>query len=332
MSFEDRFYRRAEQELNRIRQKNAVLANMRDAEIRRKYPDTYKIKAMISGTSARLLSIIADKSPDIGRKLADLEQENLSLQSQLRDSLVSHGYPADYLQPIYDCRLCLDTGIANGRRCTCFMNEVKKAASEEINKSSPLKLCRFEDFSLSYYDDAVETPLGATARGIMEYNLETCREYADGFHLPYNGLLMRGKTGLGKTHLSLSIASVVIEKGYNVIYCSAPDIFRTIEREHFGRAETDTDTLAMVIRSDLLVLDDLGSELDSKSGFYAHTLYNILNDRLNASLPTVISTNLDHKQLEARYEERTYSRISTMNELIFMGSDVRVKRAALQNN
>ena len=115
----------------------------------------------------------------------------------------------------------------------------------------------------------------------------------------------------------------MLAKGYSVIYGSAPDIFRRIEKEHFG-SQSDTDTLDMVIKADLLVLDDVGAEFESK--FYASAMYNIINDRLNASLPTIVSTNLEHSELEKRYGERTYSRLSTMDELLFRGSDVRVRK------
>lgn len=330
MSFDSRFYVQADDEMNRIRQKNQQLHELRTAEIREKYPDISDVQYQLRLTLSKVLTLIAEKPSDISLKLGELEKENLSLQDKLRHSLIRHGYPADYLDPVYDCKLCCDTGVVNGKKCSCFMSYVRKAAAEDMNSHSPLKLCSFGEFSLQYYDDNTPTPLGTTARRIMEYNLNVCREYADNFHLPYNGLLMRGKTGLGKTHLSLSIAAQVMDKGYSVIYGSAPDLFRTIEREHFNRASEQTDTLENVIKTDLLVIDDLGAEFDNKSKFYAHLLYNIINDRLNASLPTIINTNLEHKELEERYEERTYSRLSTLTELFFTGSDVRVKKAALQ--
>ena len=208
------------------------------------------------------------------------------------------------------------------------MNMVKKAAADELNSTSPLKLSSFDEFDLSLYDDTEQTKLGATARKVMAKNLSICREYAENFHLPYTSLLIRGRTGLGKTHLSLSIASVVLQKGYSVIYCSAPDIFRKLEREQFGNAQGDADTLEMLIKTDLLVLDDLGAEFDSK--FYRSALYNIINDRINYSLPMIINTNYELAELEERYGERIYSRMATMDMPIFIGSDIRAIRKRRQ--
>lgn len=178
----------------------------------------------------------------------------------MRGSLVKHGYPEDYLDPIYNCRICKDTGIVEDRRCSCFMDIVKRKAAEHLNSVTPLKLCGFDEFSLAYYDDTRPTELGPAARKIMAKNLEDCRRYAEEFHLPYKSLLMRGKTGLGKTHLSLSIASEVINKGYSVIYGSAPDLLRRLDKEKFEGGEM----LDMLTTADLLILDDLGAEIDNK--------------------------------------------------------------------
>lgn len=324
MAFDNKYYSAAEAEMSSLRAENTRTLAAHENEIKTKHPEIAALSDALAGTSAKLFMLISDKSGDISTKLAQLEQENLSIQAQLKAALKKHGYEENYLEPIYSCKICKDTGIAYGKRCSCFMEKVKKAASDDLNKSSPLRLCNFKDFSLSYYDDTLIAGIGTTARKIMEYNLSVCRKYADDFHLPYKSLLMRGKTGLGKTHLSLSIASEVLAKGYSVIYGSAPDIFRRIEKEHFNN-QSDEETLDMVIKADLLVLDDVGAEFESK--FYVSAMYNIINDRMNASLPTIVSTNLEHSELGKRYGERTYSRLSTMDELFFAGSDVRIKKA-----
>ena len=324
MGFDSKFYIAAEAEMNAIRLKNERTAATRNSEIRSKYPDIAALSDELGSTSAKLFMLISDRTGDISARLKELEHENLRIQRQIRASLIEHGYPENYLDPVYSCTECKDTGISNGRRCRCFMEKVKQAASDELNRTSPLTLCSFGEFNLTYYDDTVPTHLGVTARKIMEYNLSVCKKYADNFHLPYSSLLMRGKTGLGKTHLSLSIASEILKKGHSVIYGSAPDFFRRIEKEHFGNSTNDTNTLDMLIKTDLLVLDDVGAEFDSK--FYISAMYNIINDRLNSSLPTIVNTNLDHDEIKNRYGERIYSRLATMEELVFAGNDVRIMK------
>lgn len=324
MSFDERFYREAERILNERRTKNERLLAKREAEITEKYPGIARTAWELSATSARLIDLILTKDKDFSRKLSELEQSNLLLQKRLGEQLAQSGFPADYLDRPCDCKLCGDTGIHDGRRCACVTELVRRLAAEELNRSSPLSLCSFEDFRLNYYDDARETPLGCTARAAMSENLNFCRRYAADFHLPSKGgILMLGGTGLGKTHLSLAIAREVLEKGYSVIYGSAPELFRKMEREHFGRSEGDTASALQ--EAQLLILDDLGAEFESK--FYNSALYSILNNRMNAALPTIVNTNLDLAELNERYGERITSRLNTMEQLMFAGSDVRLQKA-----
>ena len=141
---------------------------------------------------------------------------------------------------------------------------------------------------------------------------------------------MSGKTGLGKTHLSLAIAAKVLEKGYSVIYDSAINILRSIEREHFSRQHS-SEMIDLVMNTDLLILDDLGTEYES--AFYSATIYNILNSRLNCGKPTIISTNLDFVGISARYDERVVSRlVSVYTYLQFSGEDVRLQKWKNEQN
>jgi DNA replication protein DnaC len=136
---------------------------------------------------------------------------------------------------------------------------------------------------------------------------------------------MQGETGLGKTHLSLAIAGEVIEKGYTVLYNSAQNIFNELQKERFGKGDSDGRFEPMVLECDLLVIDDLGAEFSTQ--FTNAALYNIVNTRINASLPTIISTNLSLKELEERYTRRISSRlIGEYNTLYFIGGDVRQKK------
>ncbi len=323
MSFDSRYFQIAEDEIDQRKARNQRILERNEREIAEKCPEVYAISRELSLTSAKLISLILNHEEDFERKLCELETNNELLQKRLAESLARNGYPADYLEKPCICRKCRDTGVYEGRRCDCFMEIVKKAAADDINNSSPLALSEFGDFQLSYYDDSQPTRVGCTEREIMKDNLDFCKKYAEEFHLPCNGILMRGATGLGKTHLSLSIANEVLKKGYSVIYGSAPDLFRKCEQEHFGRS--GEATIETLLAADLLILDDVGAEFESK--FYSSVLYNIVNNRMNAAKPVIISTNLDLKELAERYGNRTVSRIKTMDDLIFLGSDVRIQRA-----
>ena len=192
---------------------------------------------------------------------------------------------------------------------------LKSLASEEMSLQTPLELSSFDDFDLSFYKDDRET------LEQMKYIFETCVSYSRNFDLESPSLLFYGRTGLGKTHLSLSIANDVIKKGYNVIYGSVNNFFAKIEYEKFSKGN-DTYTLDLLCDADLLILDDLGMEF--ATSFTNSALYTIINTRICKNLPTVISTNLSPDELRDKYHESIVSRIvGTFETLEFLGKDVR---------
>lgn len=328
MNFDAKYYHIAEAQLSERKARNDRLLAKNQREIAANHPEIIEIQARLSRTTSKILQLIMSRDPDFERRFGEIERENLSLQRELEQSLIKIGKSPDYLDIKYTCKKCKDSGYSDGRRCECFFDAVKAAAMEDLNKSSPLKLSDFKEFSLSYYDDNQPVAFGCTAREIMSENLDFCRKYAEDFHLPYNGILMRGATGLGKTHLSLSIANEVINKGYSVIYGSAPDLFGKAEQEHFGNKERET--LEMLYAADLLIIDDVGAEFESK--FYVSLFYTIINNRMNSGKPTIVSTNLSLNDLLSRYGDRTVSRLKTMDDLPFAGTDVRLMRATEKRN
>lgn len=324
MGFNKRFYAMAEEELARRRADNERATAKRRKEISDKYPAARKYLTALAKTSSKLITLIIDcPREEFSARLAELERENLDIQSKLDGFLRANGYPDSYLNEIHTCNICGDTGNDGQRRCKCYKDIVKRLAAAELCKSSPMSLCGFDTFDLSFYDDRIEAQTHRSSREIMDNNLFFCKKYAGDFHLPYDSLLLRGKTGLGKTHLSLSIAGEVIEKGYSVVYGSAPDLFRKVEQEHFGR-DNDDETMNLLQGADLLILDDLGAEFDSQ--FYVSVVYNLINSRLNAGKPTIVSTNLDAAELTKRYGERVTSRLFTMEQLLFVGNDIRKQK------
>ena len=158
----------------------------------------------------------------------------------------------------------------------------------------------------------------------MEKILNYSRNYADTFDRSSESILIFGNTGLGKTHISLAIAREVLQKGYSVIYDTAMNILRDIEKEHFSH-DKSTEMLDLVCDTDLLILDDLGTEFESK--FYNSAVYNIINSRLVKGLPTIINTNMDFAALSSRYGGKVASRLTTMYTCLeFKGNDVRLQK------
>ena len=233
-----------------------------------------------------------------------------------RKILAEHGYPEDYLDMHYTCPVCCDRGYNGSRYCDCFKALCGKLAADELNKSSQLKLSDFDSFDLTYYS--------GENYGIMKNILEFTKQYAMTFTPDSKSILMFGQTGLGKTHLSLAIANVVLSKGYSVIYDSAINILRSIEKEHFSY-EHSSEMIDLVMETDLLILDDMGTEYETP--FYNATVYNIINTRLNCGKPSIISTNLDFAGISRRYDKRVMSRIVSMYSCLeFKGNDVRLQK------
>lgn len=215
-------------------------------------------------------------------------------------------------EPKFTCAKCNDTGYVDGVMCSCARSLAQKYEFDKLNSRMPLKESTFDSFELRYYQ--------GTAADKMAAVLVKCRKFAEQFTVGANGLIFLGKTGVGKTHLSLAIANEVLKKGYGVIYGTAQGFLGAIEKEHFGRAEGDT--LALLSECDLLIIDDLGAEFATQ--FTVSAMYNLLNNRIMEGKTTIISTNLTPSELAAMYGERISSRIiGSFEPLKFEGNDVR---------
>lgn len=308
-------YEEASAELSRRRQRAVSENDRRIAEINRRLPQIREINDTLFRTGRELIGIIAGaKGEDVSARIEELRRCNTGAQEMCRTILTQNGYPADYLDIHYTCPMCSDTGYSEGKICQCMKALCGKIAAEKLNQKACLTLSDFETFDLSYYD--------GDSYPQMKKHLEHCRDFAANFPENYENLLMMGKTGLGKTHLSLAIAKKVLEKGYNVIYDSAVNLLGSIEEQHFGR-EHSSELLELVMDCDLLILDDLGTEYESQ--FFKSTIYNIVNTRLNRRKSTIISTNFDINAIGRRYDERMASRLITMYTCLgFAGEDIRL--------
>lgn len=298
----------------------------REAEKRRavffqRFPRAEELESLLASTSIAAARAVL-KSGHAREQLTRLKERNLALQREFRELLRADGRPEDDLEPHYTCANCRDTGYVDGKMCACMKGLLRAEAYRRLNAQTPLSLSTFESFSLGYYPESADGGQ-RSPRGAMQAVLATCRRYAAEFSPSSPSLLLQGGTGLGKTHLSLAIANEVLKKGFGVIYCSVSNIVDTLEREHFGRSGGDTGPL--LLECDLLILDDLGTEF--KSAFSSAEIYNIVNTRLMARKPTVISTNLFMQELQDRYTERFASRImGNYARLVFFGKDNRLQK------
>lgn len=254
--------------------------------------------------------------------LERLHQETIELEKHQRAILEELGAPTDILEVHYTCPICRDTGVHDHRHCKCYNELVRQLNYKDLNAVAPAKKCTFASFSLEGYkglwDNEYNKDVYDHMRQIRQFSMDWAADFGHGSP----SLLLYGKTGLGKTHLSLAMANAVIEKGKTVYYNSAYNILSDIEREHFKRTLFDESPEDLALNADLLILDDLGSEFETR--FTQSVVCNIINTREFRGLPTIISTNLMYDEIAKHYGQRVYSRIlGSYEPLLFLGPDHR---------
>jgi DNA replication protein DnaC len=251
--------------------------------------------------------------------------DNQDLQARREQYLLKAGYPADYDLPPFACQKCKDTGYDGQKMCTCLRAALSREGMKRSGVGKLFETQRFETFRLDYYRH------DPRVYAIMQNYLEMCRRFADGFQAEQSGnLLLCGGTGLGKTHLSTSIAGVVVEKGFDVLYESAPNLLSAYEAERFGRGSGAlvSDT-TRYLTCDLLIIDDLGAEMTN--AFTVGIIYNLLNTRIVSGKSTIISTNLTPDELRSRYTDRVASRLfGEFTVMRFEGKDIRLQKIGLK--
>lgn len=297
-------------------------AFMRKAEIHSLIPEIRDIDNQLASTGAEVAIEIAKGSQDIEARINALRDKNIALQEKKAQLLAAHGYPEDYTKVKYQCPECEDTGFVGTRMCECFKQELIKNSIRNSGIAALVDKQSLENFDLKYYAKDPKNLM------LMKSNLDRIRDYIDTFAEDSNSLLFIGATGLGKTHLSTAIAKAVIEKGYDVVYDTAPNVFGDFEYERFGRGyNTDSEEKKTdkYFNCDLLIVDDLGTEMTNN--FTLSCLYNLINTRINSGKPMIFNTNLTPSELESRYEKRISSRL--MGEFapsIFKGTDIRQQK------
>lgn len=318
MSINEQYFDAAMARLEERRRDNQLESERRRMQVETQIPEYRSLALKLGETGSQVVRVIMRGGTS--KEIAELERENLDIQKQMTALLTGNGFPEDYLKPIYTCPVCKDKGIANDRWCGCFQKLLMEETARELNQSSPLNLSTFDNFRLDVYPESLDPVMKVSSRSIMQFNLKYCREYAENFTPRSEGVLMTGATGLGKTHLSLAIAAKVLEKGYTVIYGSAPELLHTLEREFYGKS--DKDTMAALTNCDLLIFDDMGAEMDKP--VYLSLLYEILNSRICRGLPMIVSTNYSTQDIKSRYPDKICSRLLSFRTIAFSGKDIRV--------
>ena len=321
MAYDGRLLRLAQERYEADRSaREADLAEQREQLYARR-PRLREIQDQLRRTASRVMAAALRRGEDPLPEIQRLREENLSLQAERQMLLAELGLPDNALEDTPLCPFCNDTGYRGGEMCRCLKTYYVEEQRKELSKLLDLGSQSFDTFDTDWYSDQRAPGKTKSAREHMEWVSDTCVEYAPNFGKKPANLLLFGRPGLGKTHLSAAIAREVSGKGFSVVYDTAGHIFERFEAQKFGRDEAERD-VERVLNCDLLILDDLGSELTTQ--FTQSALYELVNTRLVAGRCTVISSNLSMDEAARRYSPQIASRLAgEYHVLHFFGDDIR---------
>ncbi len=320
MALDGKLLARARENLENIHADNVAEHYLRQEKIYSRIPEIERIDTRLRTQMAELVGLTLRGGAELNAAIKALEDESLALQAKKAELLVERGYEMDYLDDIFSCKTCRDTGYFGGKMCSCLKAMYNAEVTRELGTLLKNSDECFEKFDLSLYGDARES---------MEIVYNTCREYANSFSERSMNLMFQGGTGLGKTFLSACIARVVAGNGHSVCYDTASSALEAFETKKFSRdaqtAENAAVKVERMLDCELMILDDLGTEMPTPMSVSA--LYTLINTRLVNGRKTVISTNLTDAELSKRYNPQICSRLEgEFTKLPFFGSDIRLTK------
>ena len=330
MSYSPNVLRRAQARLTRRREERQARQEEQRRQVYARLPRVAEIDGLLRRTMAQVIAAALREGGDPAAQVADIRRKNQALQAEQAQLLTGHGFPADALEDKPLCARCGDSGWVGSDMCDCLKVLCAQEQIKELSQLLDLGEQSFDTFDLGFYSPEVWPAWGRSPRENMEKVLKICRDYAQNFGRYYfNNLFLSGSTGLGKTFLSACIARTVSENGCSVVYDTAGEVFARFEAQKFSRDEEDArearDDTRRYLRCDLLILDDLGSELTTP--FVQSVLYQLVNSRLTAEKRTVISSNLTMDDVRGRYSPQIASRLEGEYRVLpFFGEDIRLQR------
>lgn len=330
MSYDGKLLRRAIARLTEKREAREARREALRTELYRQVPRIAEIDRALRRAIPDVVSAALREGEDPAPAIEAIRDRNLALQEERARLLAAAGYSVYALDDAPACRACGDTGFRGAAVCDCLKKLYAAEQIKELSKLLNLGEQSFDTFRLDYYDTKPWPGMGISPRENMELVYEICLGYARKFgKYFFNNLFLSGGTGLGKTFLSACIAREVSDRGFSVVYDTAVNIFAQFEAQKFARDSEDgqdaRDETRRYLRCDLLILDDLGSELATP--FVQSALYTLINTRLTTGKQTVINSNLSIGEVRKRYTPQIASRLEGEYRMLpFFGEDIRLLR------
>ena len=320
MKYDGKLLARARDELDRIKDQNAAELARRTAEAYAARPELRAIDAALRGQMTELVRLTLSGESE---KIEKLQEESLVLQQRRTTLLKELGRGGDWLDEIVSCEKCRDSGVYRGGVCDCLRRLYNAELTRDVGVLLKNGDESFDKFDLSLYDDRPLPGAAVAPREAMKKVLALAKDFADHFTAGAGNLLFQGGTGLGKTFLSACIARDIAEKGFSVCYDTAASVVGSFEAQKFSRDEGADARVKRMLSCDLMILDDLGTEMPTPMAESA--LYTLINTRLVEGKSTIISTNLSFGEIEKRYSGQVCSRLRGEFRLLpFIGRDIRL--------
>lgn len=321
MAYSQEVIRRAQQRLESEKADKESLQRERLQQVYDTLPRVQLIDKQLRKSMVLATQALFTQEAGAAEAMEAVKQANLALQQE-RKKLIQDTFGPDFLDETPVCPHCNGLGYIGTRMCDCLH---RLCLLEQQKELSQLHCGQgdFRDFRLEYYPDRPFAGSKISIRTIMEKTLADCHTYAVTFGQHKQNLLFSGDTGLGKTFLSACIAREVANKGYWVKYESAVHLFEKLEKAKFTGDEQAIREVEDMSRCDLLIIDDLGTEMGGT--FATSALYTLMNDRILAERSTIISTNLTVDELEKKYSSQILSRLrGNYKRMAFVGDDIRI--------
>ena len=316
MSLSNSQYDDLMRDYDRRRQYNAELLSGRIMEVYDAVPgirsiDEEMADAAMESFSERLKG--REAAGALGERIGALKEKKQRL-------LTEAGYDRDYLEPVYDCPDCHDTGYIDGQKCHCLIQREMDILYGDSHLGGILDYENYDTFSLDYYSkDRVDSKGESSYRAACDA-LSVARAL-----VPGDNLLLYGDAGVGKTFLSHCIAKDWLSAMRSVIYVTAFTLTEIFSRRTFEKTADAKREFDGLFSCELLIIDDLGTEFSNS--FTQPIFFQCINERILRGRSTVISTNLSIPQIKDIYTERISSRLVQHYRMVHLfGDDIRIKK------
>ena len=267
----------------------------------------------------RRLSDAPSTDPAAPAKTQSFRETAARITRRREQLLIENGFPPDYLELTWDCPDCHDTGYIGREKCHCLRKRETALLYDQSNLETLAENMDFSSLSESFY----------TGEDLEHFRhaRQTCERFVAEFDNVFRNLYLYGTVGTGKTMLSVCAARALIEKGKSVLYFSAASLFDRLADCTFGSVSRDSlrEFTADLYGCDLLIIDDLGTEFTN--AFVASQLFSCISERGLNRHSTIISTNLSLREMQSRYSDRVFSRITSTYEICKLtGKDIRLQK------